>query len=213
MSATGVDKECSIPMVVVFGRPGAGKSTVADEALRIARDRSLPFDRDIVNLDLDVCVPQWMRDNFAQGVYPTLVQRRDFAQSCCDYVRSGVISKDAVIISFSFVNSDLREIFRDEFPEAIWALVDVTDEVAAERIRLRKGHFYKGKPSTNGHDHREQESAENYADVDESKAEDNPEWEFAPVEFSHILLDGLEDAKINACLVADALESLLVGSH
>ena len=50
-------------MVVIFGRPGAGKSTVAHAALELAQQRGIQC----LGLDLDSCVPQWMRDNFANG--------------------------------------------------------------------------------------------------------------------------------------------------
>jgi energy-coupling factor transporter ATP-binding protein EcfA2 len=54
------------PLVVVFGRPGSGKSTIADAATGLLTDEG----RSILRLDLDVCVPQWMKDNFANGIYP-----------------------------------------------------------------------------------------------------------------------------------------------
>ncbi|EOD12121.1 hypothetical protein EMIHUDRAFT_213894 [Emiliania huxleyi CCMP1516] len=62
-------------VTILFGRPGAGKSTVADAVLAAADGG------DVFGEDLDVCVPLWMRDNFARGVYPTLPQRRAFAQA------------------------------------------------------------------------------------------------------------------------------------
>jgi hypothetical protein len=97
------------PIVVIFGKPGAGKTTVATAAIaKLDEERTTttttttkpsslhPTDQTrqhflkCLSLDLDVCVPQWMRDNFAQGIYPTLAQRQDFALSCCDYVEHQV---------------------------------------------------------------------------------------------------------------------------
>ena len=51
-------------MVVISGPSGAGKSTVAKAALELAQQRGV---QQCLGLDLDCCVPQWMRDNFANG--------------------------------------------------------------------------------------------------------------------------------------------------
>ena len=172
-------------------------------------------------LDLDVCVPQWMRDNFAKGIYPTLQQRKEFALSACNYVDSKLSSDStrssadddvknhdnersadvsAAIISFSFVNTDLRDVFRERFPDARWALMDVTDEVAKERIDAREDHFYKGAPP-----------AGEKTGVLEEKSEDvdNSEWNFAPVTFSHTILNGNEDVEVNAKKVVGLMNSAL----
>jgi hypothetical protein len=96
------------PIVIVFGKPGAGKTTVANAAIAKLDDTTTTTTTTepsslnptgqttqqrflkCLSLDLDVCVPQWMRDNFAQGIYPTFAQRQEFALSCCDYVEQQV---------------------------------------------------------------------------------------------------------------------------
>jgi len=183
------------PCVVVFGRPGAGKSTVADAAVK-----SLENDPDIycLGLDLDVCVPQWMRDNFAKGIYPTLKEREIFAQDCCDYVDNEVekkmtesITNLGVIISFSFVNTDLRDIFRSRIP-ANWVLIDTTEDEATRRINMRQDHFYKGEQGESSSKIVEDEKKKDIDDVD------NSEWKFAPVDFEHLALDGTQPVEENA---------------
>ena len=145
--------------LIVFGRPGAGKSTIAERLVAHP-------DANAYNVDLDVCVPQRMRDNFAKGVYPTLAERQAFASDAADYVRTESAGKDACcVVSFSFVNVDLRDSFRGRFPDATWALVDASDALAGERIASRDGHFYD-PPPTKG-----------------------DEWLFAPVAFDHLVLD------------------------
>lgn len=163
------------PMVVVFGRPGAGKTTIADGMITLERGR-------LLGLDLDACVPQWMRDNFAKGVYPTLEQRAGFAAAACDYVDQQVNTflaaeggEGGVIVSFSFVNDDLRDAFRARFPQAVWCLVDTAPATASERVARREGHFYK-EPDSKG----------------------DPEWEFAVVKFPHEVLDGEAPVEDNA---------------
>ena len=75
--------------LIIFGRPGAGKSTIAERLV------AHPDADGAYNADLDVCVPQWMRDNFAQGIYPTLAERQAFASDAADYVSTESDGKDA----------------------------------------------------------------------------------------------------------------------
>ena len=159
-------------MVVVFGRPGAGKTTVADRMVVLGRGA-------LLGIDLDACVPQWMRDNFAKGVYPTREERAAFAANACDFVDEQIAAfasddTDSVAVSFSFVNDDLRSAFRARFPAAKWVLVDTPPTTAMERVARRSGHFYKATPGMGG------------------------EWEFDDVQFPHDVLDGEAPIGANA---------------
>ena len=157
--------------LIIFGRPGAGKSTIAEQLIAHP-------DANAYNVDLDVCVPQWMRDNFARGIYPTLVERQAFASDAADYVTTASAGKDACcVVSFSFVNDDLRDSFRTRFPGATWALVDASDALAGERISQRDGHFYDPPPAK------------------------GDEWLFAPVEFEHVVLDATSPVEENVAML------------
>jgi gluconate kinase len=197
------------PMVVVFGKAGAGKSTVADYAIQLLVEQNSKVCP--VGLDLDVCVPQWMRDNFAAGIYPTLEQRKEFASSCCDHVEQSLQSEKekqqvndtrllAGVVSFSFVNNDLRDVFRSRFPFATWVLIDTPDEEAKLRIEQRKGHFYQGKiEASGGTTNAEKEEAPDTPGSDK----DNSEWNFDPVTFPHVILNGYDPIEKNAEKVAE----------
>eukprot|EP00804_Cyclotella_cryptica_P022907 CCRYP_005098-RB/>CCRYP_005098-RB protein AED:0.18 eAED:0.18 QI:252/0.5/0.66/1/1/1/3/0/203 len=172
-------------MIVIFGRPGAGKSTICQEVTRLltakdSMDAPTTTAPDYLYLDLDVCVPQWMR----------LV----------------------VIISFSFVNIDMRISFRERYPYSHWILVDTTQHVAEERIAAREGHFYKGA-QTNENAHSKQggnlennttSQMDDKTDIDEGE---NSEWEFQPVAFDHAVLDGCDTINYNATRIAELIHS------
>ena len=205
-----------VPLLVVFGRPGAGKSVVADGVFEKIEEESngiLGKNHKLVCIDLDVCVPQWMRDNFANGIYPTLEERQEFALSACDYVERCIEKekerfnpgKVATIISFSFVNTHLRDTFRGYFPQTKWVLMDTNEGEAKRRIDMREGHFYKGKVSKN--DESKPSSSE---EVETEKLDtDNSDWAFAPVSFPHEVLDGNSPIETNVQKVSSILEKLL----
>lgn len=205
--------ESSSSIIVVFGRPGAGKTTIATAAIKKFENEYVK-DRDVVvnGLDLDVCVPQWMKDNFSKGIYPTLEQRKEFAIGCCKYVRgklgeaAAVGSSHATIISFSFVNTDLRDIFRSNFPDATWILIDTSKEEAEKRINSREDHFYKGNTSKTS---REEVATANADENDKKEQdEDNNNWEFADVTFDHIVFDGGETVGKNVSKMIEILRKL-----
>lgn len=220
-------------MIIIFGKPGSGKTSIANAAVNIINESSECHNNDnveytadelkthpppsCISLDLDICIPTWMRDNFSKGIYPTPAQRAVFAESACEYVEAEVqaarasVMKDTslhVLIAFSFVNTDLRDTFRSRFPNATWALIDVTDELAQDRIDRRVNHFYKGTP---GVVRLEQKGAVDADETELSKCTEgnDSEWNFAPVNFDHIALDGRHSIELNARRVADTLMELL----
>jgi len=214
---------------VVFGRPGSGKTTVATKAYDILfqtlfvnqkKGRSVMQCKPL-HLDLDVCVTPQMRDNFGQGIYPTIDERKVFAINACKYVDEQIVQQQngdkrrrttSVIISFSFVNTDLRDIFRTHFPTADWILIDTTEKECTKRIQERKDHFYKGELS-NGKT-KTKTRIKTIIDDDDSTAtkamvdndsENNDDWKFAPVDFPHTILDGDNSIDDNAKMIVDKI--------
>jgi gluconate kinase len=177
---------------VVFGRPGSGKSTIANKMLSMLAGTT---PNAVFGLELDDCVPQWMRGNFAKGIYPSLNERQQFAAEAIRFVQSSIDANadaKACIVSFSFVNTDLRDAFRAHYPDSKWILVDTTPEDAQARISSREGHFYKGAPK------------------DESPSAtrgDASDWQFAPVTFPHLLLNGRVSVEENTAQCLSLLES------
>lgn len=188
-------------ITIIFGRPGAGKSSIASRVCSTLKGENEEKKLCVCHyMDLDDCVPQWMKDNFSLGIYPTLNQRIEFAHEACKYVRESLENstldlKDGtlphhVLISFSFVNQDLREIFRAEFPEARWILVDTPEKEAERRIECRQGHFYNGAPRTVDQKLQVLKN-QNFSCSDE-------EWKFYPVTFPHISLNGMNPIEDNS---------------
>jgi thymidylate kinase len=209
----------NLKLFITFGRPGAGKTTVSSLAFEQLVERRAEAERPItpiskvdetptidlrlISLDLDCCIPQWMKDNFSRGIYPTMQERREFAQSACDHVREQCANEGAssALVSFSFVNADIREFFRQSFPSSTWILMDTDEETAQQRIQQRKNHFFRRKLDA---------CVAAYAGIESSVSSpslaDNADWQFAPVTFDHIVLNGKEDAETNASKIVHLVE-------
>jgi gluconate kinase len=110
------------------------------------------------------------------------------------------------IVSFSFVNTDLRTVFRQRFPHANWVLINTTETEAQRRIEQRQGHFYKGKQQQ--HVQVEPNDPIQYETTkttmkdmttgtkqqNDDHDNNNSDWEFAPVTFDHVVLPGTDSS-------------------
>ena len=174
-----------------------------------------------------------MQDNFSKGLYPTLAERAEFMKEASTYVDNKIKTAQQqqevstkplnVIISFSFVNTDLRVAFRDTFPNAQWILVDTNKQTAEERILTREGHFYKNaetstkeeNDTTNSNEKEDDTKVNDINDDDDLDYDDdddddndksNSEWEFQPVNFPHVILDGGDAVEKNAKQIVECIE-------
>ena len=162
------------------------------------------------------------QDNFSKGLYPTLAERAEFMKEASTYVNNKIKSAQQqeistkqliVIISFSFVNTDLRVAFRVAFPNAEWILVDTNKQLAEERILTREGHFYKNAEISNKE---EKDTISSSEKEDNTKVNDindddknNSEWEFQPVDFPHVILDGRDTVEENAKRIVKYIVDLM----
>merc|ERR1711933_117052 len=115
-------------MIVLFGKGGAGKNTISNAALSLIQRDEIFSSSKVINIDLDICIPSWMKINFIETacshVQLQIYKMKSQSQSSIIFV----------IITFSFINDDIRYIFRQKFPYAIWVLVDVSEELSQERM-------------------------------------------------------------------------------
>lgn len=112
-----------------------------------------------------------------------------------------------VVVSFSFVNTDLRDAFRTAFPDAHWILVDTDENLAKERIVQREGHFYNAESLSKSEVTGDSSNKTSDASVE------NSEWEFQYVDFPHTALDGRDTANANAKLILECIKGLVCGSQ
>jgi len=235
----------NLPICIIFGRPGSGKTTLAKAVIEhsefvlsnesteytlqkqhhisksehtnfalkdSSKERTVRF----LHLDLDCCIPKWMKENFSKGIYPTLEQRLQFASDGAEYVKNEIrdifssFRPNLALISFSFVNSDLRESFIESFQQEFsvpnenqnekissilhWILMDTSVKECNGRILKREGHFY------------ENQNNEFIAKEIES------EWIFAPVTFEHLRLDGQLPIQYNASVVFNHIQEIVARS-
>lgn len=150
-------------------------------------------------------------------MYPTLAERFEFISTACDYVSDRVDENQSgnkplvQIISFSFVNTDMRVEFRKRFPHSEWILVDTSKDLAEERILSREDHFYKGSGGTQNNDVKDDPTTKSTESSDAADV-DNSEWEFKPVDYPHVILDGNDEVATNAQKVVDVIQNHLLNN-
>ena len=125
------------------------------------------------------------------------------------------ISKRLIcIISFSFVNNDIRDIFRSQFPFAEWILIDTSEDEATKRIKEREGHFYKGQTVAKSKINDIGIVAEPTANAKDdllaqNDDKDNSDWKFDTPNFSHAVFDGYDSIQVNAEKIVERIMSRL----
>ena len=81
-------------------------------------------------------------------------------------------------------------------------------ELAEERILSREDHFYKG---SGGSTHEESDpTTTQTVESGDTDDKDNSEWEFKPVDFPHVVLDGNDEVTTNAQKIVDVIQIQLL---
>lgn len=103
----------------------------------------------------------------------------------------------------------MRIAYRERYAKSEWILVDTKQNIAEERILSRQGHFYKGSNvntatvSDECTDAKKQKVGKNSND-----SRDNNEWEFQPVDFPHVILDGCDSISKNARRIVEVVRKM-----
>jgi hypothetical protein len=107
----------------------------------------------------------------------------------------------------------MRVEFRNRFPHSEWILIDTSKDLAEERILSREDHFYKGSGSSSADGEQnveEDDPATKAKGSSDTPDEDNSEWEFKPVDYPHVILDGNDEVATNAQKIADVIQNQLL---
>lgn len=75
--------------------------------------------------------------------------------------------------------------------------MDTSEAESNLRISQREGHFYGGKPTDTPE-----------VTDDEATSQDDNEWNFAPVDFPHRILDGSQPIDTNAAILSSLILEL-----
>lgn len=103
----------------------------------------------------------------------------------------------------------MRIEFRKRFPDSEWILVDTSKALAEERILSREDHFYKGSGGIQNNE-KGDDSIAKAVESSDTADEDNSEWEFQPVDYPHVVLDGNDEVATNAKKIVDVIQNQLL---
>lgn len=123
-------------LLVVFGKPGAGKSYIADVAARNLG--YFPY-----NGDTDI--PQDMNDALFQKKEITDTMRRQFLDAMIASIAALSTTHDKIIVHQTFIKECMRKKVLDTFPYAKFLLVEADDAIREKRYMKRK-YFNLGLP-------------------------------------------------------------------
>jgi gluconate kinase len=123
-------------IVVIFGKPGAGKSYVAD----ILRDT---FSYTIHDGDEDL--PDDMKLALNKKMPITDAMRKRFIQNIIASTKILVIKFPKLVIHQTFLKEFMRDQFLEHFPDARFILVESDDAIRETRYMKRK-YFNLGLP-------------------------------------------------------------------
>lgn len=123
-------------LLIIFGKPGAGKSFVADVTEHT-------FDFFTYNGDTDI--PPDMKDALFQKQEITDTMREQFLDNMIASVASLSKTHDNLMVHQTFIKEFMRKKVLDTFPYAKFILVEADDAIREKRYMKRK-YFNLGLP-------------------------------------------------------------------
>ncbi|OGG65083.1 hypothetical protein A3C94_02310 [Candidatus Kaiserbacteria bacterium RIFCSPHIGHO2_02_FULL_55_17] len=121
-------------VIIIFGLPGTGKSTVGTQ---LAQDLRYEF------YDMDKVLPLEMKEKLKNN---EIIQEDDFSKYLAIFIKNvtALAHKKSVVISASIFKEKHRKMLLDSIPRHILFVLDAPIEVLRTRLRERPGHFFGG---------------------------------------------------------------------
>jgi gluconate kinase len=116
------------PLIVVFGLPGAGKTFVSG----ILEKKFGYF-----SYNGDDALPPIMREALFSKETITDGMRRDFVESMIENVKTITAQHDTVVVHQTFLKEYMRKQILQNFPDAIFLLVQTKDSIREYRYEQR----------------------------------------------------------------------------
>lgn len=116
-------------LLVIFGKPGSGKSYVADVAAR---------DFGFFSYNGDTDIPQNMNDALFQKKEITDTMRQEFLDAMITSITSLSKTHDNLVVHQTFIKEFMRKKVFDTFPHATFILVEADDAIREKRYMKRK---------------------------------------------------------------------------
>ena len=122
-------------IVIIFGKPGAGKNFVGDV---------IAENFDFYHYDADSDIPKYLIDKIKTGQIATDQEREDFYQIVINKIRQLKNEYKNIIVSQALIKEKFRQMMLDEFPEAKFIWLRADKDIMANRLASRE-HFVSKK--------------------------------------------------------------------
>ena len=119
-------------LVVLFGWPGSGKSSVG---------KAVSLKLGYRFYDMDVTLPEPMKEKLRKGVLVTEEEINGYVQEVIKDIDS-LLKKESVVASLSLFLNKHRLLLKQRFPEATFFSLEAQLDILKKRLHERKNHFF-----------------------------------------------------------------------
>jgi gluconate kinase len=123
-------------LLIVFGKPGAGKSYVAE-----ILEKQFGY----FSYNGDDGLPQDMKDALFRKIHITDEMRRRFLENMVAEIKKLSRQHNKLVVHQTFLKENMRKKILNEFPNAWFVLVECNDNIREKRYMERK-YFNLGLP-------------------------------------------------------------------